>query len=177
MIIIFGFEILEAIIHSVGRCRGCNSKRPLIVENKSSLDMGFSSKITMSCTNCSWAESYFTSKETKDCPFNYGKSGDAAKGRTSFEINVRMISAFREIGKGFEPLKNFARVANLKGLSLPCFTNIKTKLMKSYKVEADESMTKAAASVYSESKKSSVSGAGLCRVSFDGSCNEEDMPR
>ena len=41
-----------------------------------------------------------------------------------------MVAAFREIGRGFGPLENFCRVANIKGLSHTSFDEINNKLGK-----------------------------------------------
>ena len=156
---IISFQDFEEIILSISLCKSCKSKRPLIVNNDLSLDMGFSSKIVISCSVCSWSESFFSSKQVKKSDL-YDKTGNNAKKRNSFEIKTCMVSAFKEIGKGFHPLQNFSRVSNLKGMSKPSYNDINKKLLLAYNVVATESMKNAAAVVFNKSRKNE-NGSGL----------------
>ena len=35
------------------------------------------------------------------------------QGRNKFEVNVRTVASFREVGKGLESIKNFSRCMNM----------------------------------------------------------------
>ena len=159
---IMDFSIFETIIHSVARCKVCKSSRPLIVESVDDARMGFALNLKLSCSVCDWAESFYTSKTAKVDEDNH------VKGYRPFSINYQMVTAFREIGKGHEPMKNFSRLSNMHCISEKGFREVNSKLMVAYKAVAMESMGKAGEDVLSESEKT-TDGEGLCRVSLDGS--------
>ena len=105
---------------------------------------------------------FFTSKECDNGTRN-------KQGRNRFESNIRAVAAFREIGRGYNALSNFCRVINMKGVSNhTTFDSINELLIPAYQEFANESMSTAAASVYTASDKDSE-GHGLRRVSLDGS--------
>ena len=160
---IMDFTIFEKIIHSVARCKVCKSSRPLIVENVDDARKGFALYLKLSCSVCSWAELFYTSKTAAEI-----NEDDYEKGNKAFNVNYQMVTAFREIGKGHEPLKNFSRLANMHCVTNNAYQRINSKLMGAYKAVAEESMTKAGQDVFSEAEKT-ADGEGLCRVSLDGS--------
>ena len=49
------------------------------------------------------------------------------QGRKPFETNVPIVVGFREIGRGFSAIENFARCLNMHSISL---TNLIMKLQK-----------------------------------------------
>ena len=160
--LIIDISILQNMISAIACCEDCNS-RGITIENIGSSRMGFSNKLKLSCSSCAWEKLFFTSK---DCKSQLQET--IKQGRNSFETNIRMVAAFREIGRGFGPLENFCRVANIKGLSHTSFDEINNKLMVSYSIVANESMKRASECVHKLSKKN-LDGSGLCRVSLDGS--------
>ena len=50
----------------------------------------------------------------------------------------------REIGRGYEPLQNFSRVANLHGMTHTCYDAVNDRLKDAYESVANKSMSKAA---------------------------------
>ena len=158
---IIDFTIFENIIHSVARCKICKSNRPLVVENIDAARKGFALKLKLSCSVCTWSESFYTSKPAKD-PNEY------PNGSRPFSVNYQMVTAFREIGKGYEPLKNFSRLSNMHCVASKTFHDINSRLMTAYKSVASESMQKAGKEVLSDAEKTEE-GKGLCRVLLDGS--------
>ena len=56
-----------------------------------------------------------------------------------FEINVRSLIAFREIGKGHQAIRCFSRCMNMKSIS-----NLSKELYDAYQNAADASKSKAA---------------------------------
>ena len=89
------------------------------------------------------------------------------QGRNTFEINVRAIVAFREIGRGFESIKTFSRCMNMSAISDPTYRNINEQLFTAYETAANNSMKKAAEEVASCSPKNE-SGIPLARAKIDG---------
>ena len=155
--IIINFNILKTLISNVV-CASCGS--PVTISNNESMRMGFSNQLELSCTSCTFNNIIDTSSLTKNTT---GKQG-----RSPYDVNVRMVAAFREIGRGYEPLQNFSRVANLHGMTRTCYDAINDKLGDAYDSVAKKSMSKAAETVFDKSEKS-TDGHGLCRVSLDGS--------
>ena len=160
---IFDFAIFKEIIHSIGRCRGCPSDLPLIVETDASKAHGFVHSIVIHCSVCGWKSDFFTSKIVESYPLRTD-----GRGKKPFVTNVQVVTAFREIGKGFEPLTNFCRISNIRCPNKKAFTDINSKLMTAYKQVADESMSNAAKNVHSSCEENK-NGIGVCRVSLDGS--------
>ena len=83
-----------------------------------------------------------------------------------FEINVRAIVAFREIGRGLEAMNSFSRCMNMNSFSDPTY-NINEQLCKSYEIAGNDSMKKAADEVASSSP-THKSGIPLVCAKVDG---------
>ena len=64
-----------------------------------------------------------------------------------------MVAAFREIGKGYEPLRNFSRLSNMHCVSSKTYRDINSKLMTAYKAVATESMKKAGKDILADAEK------------------------
>lgn len=63
---------------------------------------------------------FYTSSLTNN---NTGKQG-----RSPHKINIRMVTALREIGRGYEPFQNFSRIVNLHGMTHTSYDAINDKL-------------------------------------------------
>ena len=94
----------------------------------------------------------------------------ASGGRSYFESNIRLVVAFREIGKGHEGIENFSRVMNMHGLSLPGYANIKKDMTIAYEIAANASMERAAEKVHNQAGHNVPMdpSIALCDVSVDG---------
>ena len=94
------------------------------------------------------------------------------QGRNFYEVNVRMVMAFREIGKGQLGLDNFARCTNIRGIprgiSSCGYQNLNERLYDAYEIAAEISKKRATSEVRDTSKEQ-VLGNSLCRCSLDGS--------
>ena len=85
----------------VSSCPECKKKVTLF--DKLSSRMGFAHKLELCCENCDWKYETFTS-DTCTPPIHTDRdvSGKRKQGRKSFEVNVRTVLSFREIGRGHE---------------------------------------------------------------------------
>ena len=75
-----------------------------------------------------------------------------------------LVMAFREIGKGHESIKTFARCMSMHSISDTIFRNINNKLFSAYKNSAIESMQNAA----NKAKMEEIVPGIHFRVSIDG---------
>ena len=155
------FSVLKELIAMVGCCSDCGSNN-IHIENVEVLRMGFANKLKLYCGDCLWEYSAFTSKE---CDYD---TNNKKGGRKYFEVNVRSVVAFREIGRGSEAAKNFSRVMNMDCLNAMSFDNINNKIHVVYKAQAEESMSDAAKDI-KLNNNNKIQGNTLCRVSLDGS--------
>ena len=151
------FGILKEILYEFLKCPDCGSKVEL--SNNRSSRMGFANKFKIHCYNCSRESQRYLSKQC------YMKEG---QGRNFYEVNVRMVMAFREIGKGHHGLENFARCANIHGISSCGYQTINERLYDAYESAAECSKNRAASEVR-DAAKEEVEGNSLCRCSLDGS--------
>ena len=87
----------------VGSCPDCQNR--VTKQNDDSKRMGFSHSLKIKCTSCSYEWCTFTS--------NTAVKSTQSKGRSAFDINLRMIIAFREIGQRHEPMSRFAYITNM----------------------------------------------------------------
>ena len=84
-----------------------------------------------------------------------------------YEINVRAIVAFREIGRRLEAIKLFSLCMNMNSISDLTCRNINKQLCKAYEVAANNSMKRAADEVVS-SFPTRQSVIPLTRAKIDG---------
>ena len=157
--IVINFKIMKDIVSNVGKCLECGSKVEFadVLESR----MGLAHKLTVKCTSCNWGKSQYSSSKTKP---------KATGCRSYFESNVRLVTAFREIGKGHQGIDNFSRIMNMHGLSWPGYENIKGDMIIAYENAASASMRKAAEKVHAETEQKLPGDPSvtLCDVSIDG---------
>ena len=156
--VLINMSILIDLISSLGKCQECGSAIEVVDVLKSR--MGFANKIRVNCTSCSWEQSTFLSKESLPATTGHG--------RNFFEVNVRSVIAFREIGKGHQAIQNFSRCMNMKGISENGYANLNRELSNAYEDAADASKSKAASEV-KQSGVEEVDNRYLCQCSLDGS--------
>ena len=97
-------RIFQEIIDLIGRCPEFSSKVRFVHDVESKKDV--SHLLNLSCLCCDWTKIFWTCSEVekpKDARENRGRSG--------FDINTRVIIAFREIG--FTALKSFCGFMNI----------------------------------------------------------------
>ena len=132
-------RIFQEIIDLIGRCPECSSKVNFVhdVESKK----GLSHLLNLSCLCCDWTKIFWTS-----CEVEKPKDARESRGRSSFDINTRIIIAFREIGKGFTAIKTFCGFMNIPPpMTQKSFADIQDNNIISYKQAAEDNMKNAAA--------------------------------
>ena len=66
--------------------------------------LGLACNLVMSCNRCIWSSELYSSREIEQ---------NNTPGRNPFDINVRTIMVFREIGKGYSALETFCGITNM----------------------------------------------------------------
>ena len=153
--------VLKTIIGQVGTCPVCSQR--IDIEEIQNERMGFCSKVKIFCLQCDWSVSNFLSEEVQ--------TEKGSRGRKFFEVNLRAVIAFREMGKGHEGLNTFARLMNMKGITWASYKNINNAVFDAYESVAEESMRKVALHIKedkSAKKHPDNPSVTLCDVSIDG---------
>jgi len=125
------------MLMQVGSCPDC--QHGVTIQNEESKRMGFSHSLKVKCTSssCSYQWCTFTSDSVD-------KTTNKTQGRNTFDINLRMILAFREIGQGHEPLVHFSHIANLSCMNVTAFQLNHELILTAYKSAARDCMKFAA---------------------------------
>ena len=140
------------------KCPQCDGKFLAIIDNLKKR-MGFAHHLELKCTSCDWNNSSYMSDKCQKTESHNNK------GRSSFEINVRSIIAFRELGRGFAGVKTFGRCMNMYNIGSTSFANLNNKsIAAAYQKAAEASMKKAAKEIQGDKI-----GPVCTRVSIDGS--------
>ena len=113
----------------------------------------------LQCCKCVWKKYWFTSPELE--------KPSAKPGPSSFDVNVRSVFTFREMGKGYKALSTFAQYMNMPGaITKTRYQAINDILYNAYQVVADESMKNAGKEVYEQLEANAT--VKDCQVSVDG---------
>jgi len=169
--VIINFSILKDILKEVGNCPECNCG--VTVTSDEAKRRGFVHNVEIKCASCQYSYSTYTSG-TVDRNTNMTKA--STKGRKTFDINLRMIVAFREIGRGHEPLISFSRIANLSCRHVNAFQNNNELIQAAYKSAATDSMKFAGSVIRENAEEKSLTGEKLVQVSLDGTWQKETWP-
>ena len=155
-IVFMDLGVLFNVFDDILRCPECGDNTTCHVHMKKK--NGFSHYLLLECNNaeCEWKYCFHTSK----------KQGH------SYEINVRSVLAFREIGRGHKAMVTFAKVMNMPPPPTPTptptsrtFTKLQNKkLLPVVKQLATDSMVNNAMAV----KEACNNEAGECGISLDG---------
>ena len=103
---------------------------------------GFAHFVSAKCSSDTrdWKSSFCTSKTLK-----------STKGRPPFEVNVRTVLAFREIGKGHTAIKKYCGFMNMpKSINDSAYAGLVSRLNVAYKDIANASMSIAAEDIHNE---------------------------
>ena len=132
--VLFDISIFINLISDVGKCQNCGADVTAIhqIDGKK----GFCHLFKLSCDkNCGWYKSVYTSKE-----INKGKQG-----RKAFDVNIRSVVAFREIGKGHAAIETLCGYMNMPPpMNQTTYDDIITQLHGSYMKLANANMKAAA---------------------------------
>jgi hypothetical protein len=148
--ILMNSDILQGMISLIGCCPKCNS-RGLTFENDYKKKKGLANYLSLSCSNCKWGHSTYTSKDIpKPTP-----------GVNAFDVNVRSVVAFREIGKGLSDMKKLCGYMNMvPPMQTTAFYNIQKEVVGSYRSVVEASMQRAAHEIKETSSDIAVSCDG-----------------
>ena len=136
-------ELLFSFLAQVVSCRLCSSDVVIIHELEKK--QGFAHFIRVKCSSdtCDWQGSFCTSKQLK-----------STKGRPPFEVNIRTVLAFREIGKGYTAIKKYCGFMNMpKSINDSAYAAIVSKLNAAYKDIVNTSMSIAAEEIRNENNE------------------------
>lgn len=152
-----GFMLLHSdslltIIESL-LCPSCNSKA-LNLTHSSKEKSGFAMHLETICTECGW----------KQCSITSPTVSKTKTGPKPYEVNRRIVMAFRAFGKGYEALESFCMHMNMAGpMTRKNYNAFLGQLRDAYTTEASESMKNAAKSICSDTLDPTE-----CAVSIDG---------
>ena len=102
--ILIDTEILKIIIGCNGVCPLENCMGKITFKNLIKVKRGLSCKLVFNCEVCNWTQYFYTSKELPR---------ESQAGRKPFEANLRTVTAFREIGKGYSAVEAVRGFMNL----------------------------------------------------------------
>ena len=102
---LFNILTFMTLIREIGRCLLCNS--PLTIQHKLQEKMGLCNFFHMKCSSekCHWMKKVSTS--------NFVDKTTVASGKVPYDINIRTILTFREIGNGHTAVETFCGLMNM----------------------------------------------------------------
>ena len=130
-----------------------------MVINGGSLEWGFPTLI-ISCKQFKYEFNRYTSNQIY--------KSNSKQGRNLFDVNLKVIIAFHEIGKGHEAIKDFSRIMSMPCMNKNPFNNAMKKLSKAYHSAALQSMKNAVNKVKNSSTNKRATGEALIKVPIDG---------
>ena len=148
--IFMDLAVLFEVFNQVLKCPDCGNNMTSHVDMKKK--HGFAHYIVLHCDNL-------------ECEWKYSFSSSAKQGH-SYEVNVRGVLAFREIGRGHTAMVTFTKIMNMPPPPTSTnFTKIQNKkLLPVVKTLANDSMINNASNV----KATCVNEEGECGISLDG---------
>ena len=148
------------IINIIGSWPSCESKNISFIINPLK-KKGLSSCLEFSCQNCSgWTKEVYTSKKLKN----------NSKGKSPFDINVRSVSAMREIDRGYSALEKLCGYLSLSPpMQVNAFNEIQKTILEVCNTVALQSMTDA---VDEQQQNKDEQGISDVTVFCDGSCQK-----
>ena len=151
-------SVLHSLITLIGKCPECSSST--LVANDLRGKKGFAYLLRFNCSQCSWEHSTYTSSKILDTN---------RAGPKTFEVNTRMVLAFREIGRGLTALETFAQCLNMPNcITQAPYDSIKKSLLRSYTEVSHASQAKAAKETKEELGSLGIDDVVDCCVSVDG---------
>ena len=92
-------SIFLDLLQLVGTCPDCSSNIENTVDVLSK--KGFAQKVLVNCKDCVWSYSTYLSQSLK--------TDESSR----YDVNVRPIISFREIGRGLSHIETFNRIMNM----------------------------------------------------------------
>ena len=163
--LIINFMIIKEVIELIGHCPDC--KGSLELQDDQNARSGFVHRLALRCTKCNWINRFFASNRV-----NKDESATAvatARGNSRFDLNVRSVLAFREIGRGHEGMQTLAMFMNLSPpVTRSNYDAINKKLHVALKETVVESCQKAAKETRQSLDCNDDDIIQDCQVSVDG---------
>ena len=129
------FSIIKRIISTVGKCPECCSD--INITNDFNGKLGFANKLVIKCELCEWKSTFFTSVIMK-------KESKSTRGYARYDVDARSVFAFREIGKGYQAIRDFAMHMNMvPPYNAKAYNSINDMIHNAYEEAAESSMKKA----------------------------------
>ena len=153
--------ILQDVFCKFARCPNEDCDQMLCLEMDLSQKKGLCHTIILNCKKCNFSSSFNTSK-----PQN---SYTRQRARPFYDLNLRTVLAFREIGNGYEAMCNFCTIMNMpKPMTASSYENCLDEIHWAFQEECNLSQKKVALDVRREAE---IEEADLfdCTVSIDGS--------
>ena len=133
-------ELLKLFLSELVSCKLCQGNVNIIHEVGKK--QGFANYITVKCLSdtCEWSATLCTSKTVK-----------TPKGRHPFDVNLRSVIAFREIGKGLTAMKKYCGFMNMPiTMNKTAYKRLYKNCCDTYVEVASTSMKNAAAEIRHE---------------------------
>ena len=150
------------------RCPECSCNLSIFhdVKKKAGLAHTFSCCCNCECfENCRWHETLCSSKPT-------ARLGQQR--RPGYEVNLRSLTAFREIGRGLKSIKDFCRVMNIPPpMDKKAYKKSFNHLYRAYSAVALKSLESAASQVIGIADDQGVTNV---TASFDGTWQRRGCP-
>ena len=135
----------------------------VVISNEFKKKKGLANCMTLSCSNCEWTYSTYTSRSIEKPP---------VPGINAFDINVRSVITFREIGKGITAMQALCGYTNLvPPMQAVAYNNNQKEVAESYRTVANSSMLKAADDLNQTSSNIAVSCDGSWQQRGSSSLN------
>ena len=108
------FSLLENVIPLLKCPNLCDDNVYLMFDSSKKYRLSIGLKIC--CNSCNWKTEFFSSATF--CKNNFIEQQEPSKikcsGQKPFDVNTRVIVAFREMGKGLSSLEKFCGIMNMK---------------------------------------------------------------
>ena len=156
---LINMSALQTILDLVGKCPQCASKVKIF--NDLDQRKGFANLLKLKCAaECSWEYNAYTSSKMHH---------SEKVGPRFFEINMRIVLAFRETGNRLTALETFSQCMNMPGcLRQKSFDSIQKSLASSYLDISRKSQSKAAYETHQKCSTSNPIDVADCNISVDG---------
>ena len=109
---IVDIKILCDIIASQTSCHQCHSKSLTLTDDGKD---GLVSRLILKCSSesCDFAYKFYTSACVNKQVHDDNEKTDTKTGKASFDLNMRMVMGFRDIGKGITAIEKFCAALNM----------------------------------------------------------------
>ena len=139
---IMEFSMLKKLVDLIGTCPECSCDSNLTISDGGK--HGLSHSFLIGCDNCAWSDVFKTSPKVRvKRTLKEGKK--KTTGDNPFDVNLRAVIAFREIGGGLAAMETFCTIMNMKPpMTTKNYMALRSKVTESFINCARQSMQNAA---------------------------------